>query len=383
MALGQLFYFIGCNLYRRFGSVFEPIRIFPIAAIVVFLASIPLSFARTTVAVYVTYWIMQLSTGFYWPPVMAWLTAGLNEKEMNREISIYNRSWMGAIILAPLTAGTLYRWNSDANFIVMIACYFMVLVILSLLRRYSKKTGISLYEKHNSAKTSIGTIHTSEVASASGTPLNVSADRTESEKPESAAAVRRDAVPGNKLDFWRYKGWINVFSSSLFLGIFGNIIPLYIRYSMGYTERSAGVMLFIRSICGFLGFTILARFSSWHFNRRWFYFLQAGIISCAVLFLFSGGQLYLFYFIAILVGLINSGCYNNSIFYSSSTGKNPRKNLALHEIVQSVGSAAGSAGGGFIYQNFRYAGTFTVLILFQLLMTGAIFCLDRISAGKN
>jgi predicted MFS family arabinose efflux permease len=51
------------------------------------------------------------------------------------------------------------------------------------------------------------------------------------------------------------------------------------------------------------------------------------------------------------------------MFYSGSTGKNPKKNLALHEIFMAIGNAAGSAGGGFVYQRFSYAGTFLALFL--------------------
>jgi MFS family permease len=45
IGLGMLFFFLGCNLYHRFGSAFDPAKIFPVSVALVFLASIPLGFA--------------------------------------------------------------------------------------------------------------------------------------------------------------------------------------------------------------------------------------------------------------------------------------------------------------------------------------------------
>ena len=122
MALGQLFYFLGCNLYRRFGSAFNPARIFPFATVIVFLVSIPLGFAQTRSLIYGTYWIIQLSTGFYWAPVMAWLTGGHSGEKLNEEIGLFNRSWMAASLVGPLVAGSLYHWNSSVNFFALVLC---------------------------------------------------------------------------------------------------------------------------------------------------------------------------------------------------------------------------------------------------------------------
>ena len=38
--------------------------------------------------------------------------------------------------------------------------------------------------------------------------------------------------------------------------------------------------------------------------------------------------------------------------------------MALHEIALALGNAAGSAGGGIVYQHFRFTGTCLVLFLF-------------------
>ena len=337
VAMGQLFYFLGCNLYHRFGSIVNPIKIFPVAAAVVFAASIPVGFAPSRAFVYAAYWIMQIATGLFWPPVMAWLTGELSQKELNRQISIFNRSWMAACIIGPLAAGALYRWNSTVNFFLLALSYFLVLVFLFLMKRNITASGVP--------------------PAASSVAQELSGNEKEENLPANSLVDKR-------LDLYRYRGWIGAFSSTLLLGILGNIVPIHLRDGLGFTERSAGMVLFIRSISGFIAFSVFARFSSWHFSRRWSMFLQGGLMLCAFLFIFAGSRLLLFSSIAIICGFMNSGAYNTSIFYCGATGKNPRKNMALHEIFLALGNATGSAGGGFIYQHFRFSGTCLALFLF-------------------
>ena len=356
IALGQLFYFLGCNLYHRFGSAFNPARIFPFAAVLVFLASVLLGFARSRSLVYAANWVLQFSTGLFWPPVMAYLTEGLTGKELNRKIGLFNRSWMTANLIGPLIAGTLYHWNSGANFFFLSLSYSLVLLLLFLMRRYSLQA--------NSAVSVTG-----------AAPASAAAEEHSLGTSQGSGQVSQ--AHNEKLDLYRYRGWINAFCSSMFLGVLANILPLHIRDGLGYTERSAGMLLFFRSMTGLIGFSVLANLSFWQFNRKWFFIMQGGLILCAFFFLFVGSRLFFYFAIAILYGFLNSGCYDNSIFYSGSTGKNPKKNLALHEIVMSIGNAAGTAGGGFIYQHFRFIGTCLALLLALSMGMVLLVFLDR------
>ena len=382
IAIGQVFYFIGCHLYSKFGSVFEPIKIFPSAVCIVFFASLLVSWINFRPVIYGAYWVLMIGAGLYWPPVMAWLTAGLSGKDLNRQIGSFNRSWMGAIILGPLIAGALYKWNSNVNFLILNASYFTALSSLFMLKHYSKKTGQSLNEKPHPDDVTIGSVSTAEVGAVSGTPINAAADRAGNagSRPKHS---RQSMELDKKLDMYRYKSWINGFCSTFFLGIFGNIIPLHIRDTLGFTERSAGIMLFMRSGTSFLGFTILANFTIWHFNKRWFSILQFALLFCSLCLLTTGNNLTIFYCIAVIAGLASSGCYNNSIFYSGTTGKNPKKNLALHEIFMAIGGAAGSSSGGFIYQHFRLPGISIMMAMILLLGAGSIAWMDKKSGAKT
>jgi predicted MFS family arabinose efflux permease len=361
IALGQFSYFLGCNVYHRFGSSLNPAKAFTAASVTVLLAALPLGFVRIQAVAYASFWVLSLATGFFWPPVMAWLTGGLADKELNREISIFNRSWMGANIAGPLIAGSVYRWNSAAAFVIVSLSYFTVVFLLFLLRRYSRRYGAE-------AETAVH----EQPAAANRAPSAANRAASDRSKPPVLKALDR------KLDLFRYKGWLSVFCSALFVGVLINIMPIHIRDGLGYTERSAGMVLFSRCVTGFAGFTLLARFTAWQFTRKWFIFLQCGLIFCTVLMLFAGGRLFMYFIVALFYGLLNSACYNNSIYYSGATGRNPKKNLALHEIFMCMGNATGTAGGGFIYQRFRFTGmTLSLLLAFGLGLAAFIWLDQR------
>jgi predicted MFS family arabinose efflux permease len=348
-ALGQLFYFLGCNLYYRFGSPRNPAKIVPIASALVFLATIPLGYTRNIVIAYIFFWVYQISNSFFWPPIIAWATGGLNNKDLNREVNHYNRSWMGALIVGPLIAGNLYRWNSTANFVFVNFGFFLVVSTFFLMRLYYKRNP-NPAEASPDANVNESVTHESESSRVKAAGSQTSASQTQS------SIISGSRAADKRIDLYRYRGWLCVFISALFLGVLANIVPLHIRDGLGYTEGSMGLVLFFRCSIGFIGFTILARFSAWHFKSWWFIFLAGGLTFCSSLYLFAGNKLYFFCVIAGICGLMNSGCNTTSVFYSGATGKNPKKNIAMHEIFTALGSAAGSAGGGLMYQHFRFAG---------------------------
>jgi DHA1 family multidrug resistance protein-like MFS transporter/DHA1 family quinolone resistance protein-like MFS transporter len=341
LALGFLSYFLCCNLYHRFGTAVSPARILPAAVAVVFLSALALSRVRSSSLAALTYALVQGGTGFFWPPLMAWFIGGLDNRALNRDISIFNRSWMSGNLLGPPVSGILYHMSSSLNFLAANLGYALVFGILVLLVRREAAARLS--------------------------------GKVQDDAPRRALPK----VPRERtLDLFRYRGWIGAFCTNCFIGVLGNIVPLHIRDGLGYTERTAGMVLFIRCVSGLIGFTVLARITFWHFNRRWFLLVQGVLVLCAFAFLPAGNMIPLYFVIIFLYGFAHSCCYNNSIFHSSATGRNPGKNLALHEMLLSIGSALGSAGGGFCYQRFGFAGTFAALGIVQVLALVLFALLD-------
>jgi predicted MFS family arabinose efflux permease len=356
VAMGSFAYFLGCNIYHRTQG--RPWRVVPAAVFLTFVSSVFLGYIRDQRVAAFCYILVQGSSGFFWPPIMAWFTQGLDEGDLNRDIGIFNRSWMMGNLLGPLIAGTLYHWNRGLNFLAVNGGFFLVLgVLLFLLRRIRNP---SLVEEIPQA---LNSLPVDAVPAAAGQGAET---RDGENQPVSVQQLRPRPNPQREkvMDLYRYRGWIGAVCSNLFVGILVNIVPLHIRDGLGYTERTAGLVLFVRCIAGLIGFTVLARYTRWHFNRRWFILVQAGLVFCALAFVLAGNRLSFYFVIVFLYGFVNSCCYSNSIFHSSATGKNPRKNLALHEIFLSVGTICGALGGGFCYQRLGFSGVFFIVSLF-------------------
>jgi predicted MFS family arabinose efflux permease len=200
--------------------------------------------------------------------------------------------------------------------------------------------------------------------------------RREDDGQDSIAAERPERLEKTVRSF-KIRGWISGLCGNMFTGVLGNVVPLFIRDTLGYTEKAAGTMLLFRGIAGLLAFTFFARFTFWHFNRRWFFILQGALIAMALLFFAAGKGIILYSVIAFCVGFLYAGCYNNSIFHAGADKKNPAKNMALHEIFLSIGGAAGTLGGGFCYQYFGMGTTFFILALIQAAALGIQIRLDR------
>jgi predicted MFS family arabinose efflux permease len=356
VSMGSFAYFLGCSIYHRTQG--RPWRVIPVAVAVTFVSSVLLGQVRDYRVVAICYVLVQGSTGLYWPPLMAWFTQGLGEDALNRDIGVFNRSWMMGNLLGPLIAGALYHWNSLINFLAVNTGFLLVLgLLLFLLRRFR---GPSLPEEIARAG------EEAAAGTAAGQEKNADIENQDGKDPPVSAGARSRPNPRREklMDLYRYRGWIGAVSSNLFVGILINIVPLHIRDGLGYTERTAGFVLFVRCVAGLIGFTLLARFTRWHFNRRWFILVQSGLVFCALAFMLAGNRLSFYFIVVTLYGFVNSCCYSNSIFHSSATGKNPRKNLALHEIFLSIGSICGALGGGFCYQRLGFSGVFFAASLF-------------------
>jgi predicted MFS family arabinose efflux permease len=264
---------------------------------------------------------------------MAWFTQGLNEEELNRDISRFNRCWMGGGLAGPLISGVLYRVSSVLNFLVAICCLIFIFFLLMKLAAKTNKD-----ESNNVVPA---------VTVAGGSQRTAAGHESREET----------------LQLFKICGWLGALCANAFTGILGNIFPLYIRDGLGYTEGTAGMLLLFRGIAAMIGFSLFARLSFWHFNRRWFLIVQGACLLCALFFMLAGKSLFLYFVIIMVYGFFYSSMYNNSIFHSSANARNNKSNLAIHEIFLSIGNMIGSFGGGFCYQHFGMAGTFLALSL--------------------
>ncbi|AEF81139.1 MFS transporter [Leadbettera azotonutricia] len=347
LALGTGIYFLGCTIYQRFGNKGKPKYILPAAVFCSFISTFILALTTSGSAAVITWGFIQGATGFFWPPLMAWFTQGLDETELNHDISWYNRAWMSALLIGPLVGGALYRVSTALVFALVCLCLFSIVAVLVFLAFFTEPGR---------------------------------KDNTTGQQDEAKTAKKNPLIPERlekSIQSYKIRGWIGGVCSNLFSGVLGNVVPLYIRDTLGYTEKTAGLVMLFRGIAGVLAFTFFAKFIFWHFNKKWILFLHGSLIVSSLILLFSGKMILLYMIIAFAFGFISAGCYNNSIFHSGVDKKNPAKNMALHEIFLSIGGAAGSLGGGYCLQFFGMGSTFFILAIIQGAGLAAQFYLDR------
>jgi predicted MFS family arabinose efflux permease len=346
MAGGSFVYFLGCWVYQHTGKSGKPRRIIPTSVGVCIAAVFVLSLAQRAPLAVFAYFVAQGTTSFFWLPVMTWFTNALTGKELNRDIGYFNLSWMSGSLFAPLLGGTLYHLNRVYVFPAVLSGLFLALFSLYILSRYSEKKG---WQKD---------------------PL-----RTEVREPgtDKAAETLPQAVR-DSLAMFKIQGWCGAFCCNMVNGMLIYIMPLHIRNSLGASEQTVGQILLFRGLGALTGFSILARTSRWHFNRRWFILVQGLLIFDLVLFMALGSFVPAYFFLSFLVGLLYSGSYNNSLFHSSASPENPEKNLSFHEIFLSSGSVLGSLCGGMIYQ---YFGLYPAFLLLALIQAGCLLFFIR------
>jgi predicted MFS family arabinose efflux permease len=346
IALGSGCYFIGCFLYQQFWSRRKPRRIIPAAVGVCLVSAVVLNLTKSGTLAVISWGLLQTSNGLYWPPLQAWFTQGLNDKELNKDISLFNRCWMSGALLGPFLGGFLYHYVPSWTFTAAFTGLGIVLAALVFL---------SLYTGNRESP-------------GPASPAKTAASGTNSKTSE----VLRKTIASFKI-----RGWAGAFCVNFFYGILANVIPLHLRNNLGFAEETASLLLLFRGAAAIIAFTWFGRYTFWHFNRRWFLFLQGIMILCALLFIGAGKHLLVYLVIAFVYGFFYAGCYNNSIFHAGADKKNTGKNMALHEMFLALGSASGSLGGGFVLQYFGMTGTMLFLALVQALGLLVLVRLDR------
>jgi predicted MFS family arabinose efflux permease len=344
IALGSGCYFAGCFLYQQFWSRRKPRYIIPAAVGLCLMSAVVLSLTKNGTLAVISWGLFQTSNGLYWPPLQAWFTQGLSNEELNKDISWFNRCWMSGALLGPFLGGFLYHYVPSWTFIAAFIGLSVVLATLVFLNLYTGKN---------------------EPGGAS------SPAKTAASNPKTPEVLRKTIAS------FKIRGWIGAFCVNFFYGILANVIPLHLRNNLGFTEETASLLLLFRGAAAIIAFTWFARYTFWHFNRRWFLFLQGVMILCALLFIGAGKYLLPYLAIAAVYGFFYAGCYNNSIFHAGADKKNTGKNMALHEMFLALGSASGSLSGGFVLQYSGMTGALLFLAVVQALGLLVLARLDR------
>jgi predicted MFS family arabinose efflux permease len=294
------------------------------------------------------WYIVQLGGGFYWAPTTAWFSQGLDEAELSKAISKFSRFWLTGSLLGSLAGGMIYSGGRAFMFL------FPLLLLLVFL------AGLIYYGYH----------------SADGRGDNATGRRND----DGQKNLQIGASYRKKLHLFAIRGWVSGFCGNIITGFLPNIFPLYIRDTLGLTERAAGFILLFRGTAAVLAFTVYAKFTFWHFNRRWFFLVHTGLILFLLLLILPGRSVPLNIIVVFCIGFLYAGANNNSLFHSGADKTNPGKNMAYHEIFTYTGTIAGTLVGGFGYQHFGMFGTLLALAFIETLGLGFQILLERKTA---
>ena len=225
-AIWALSYFCGCILLKRPADKMGPRASMATMSLgSALLLGLFLVFPSLTSA-FITYATYGFICAFFWPPLMAWLSTGLEGSRLGKATSLFNLSWSAGGVFAPYVGGLLAERD------LALPVYAGILVFAF--------TGALI------------------IATRSSVP-----------SPARAKASAQDRSIVDSSTPLRYPAWIGVFLIYAVLAVFFNIFPVFAKDELGLSESKIGFLLLVRAAFAALGFWAMGRFEFWHFKKRY------------------------------------------------------------------------------------------------------------------
>lgn len=331
-ALSSVAYFLGCIVLKRFSD-----RIGPRVAMSIMTLGTAGLFSLFLVVpsmalAFIVYFLYGLLTALFWPPMMTWLSSGLEGQELSKATNTFSLSWSSGGAIAPYVAGLLCELGLEIPVYVGIAIFALAGLVMASSGRL--------------------------VPSPARAPSATGTDR-------ESRCLTQAADHSTPL---RFPAWIGAFMIYAVLAVFSNIFPLFAKDELSLSESRIGLLLLVRASFAALGFWALGRFGFWHFRKR---YIALGVLSLLLLdlaFVFVHAPAGFAVGLAAL-GLVQALCYNSSIFYGASGAVDRARRMTIHEALLTAGQILGSIGGGMAYQAYSWQ---TVFIFLAVIVAGGL-----------
>ncbi len=338
-ALWSVAYFFGCIILKRFTA-----RMVPRASMITMQAGSALLLTLFMLKpglwqAFVMFAFYGFITAFFWPPVMGWLSRGVEGKDLSRATSAFNFSWSVAGVISPFTAGLMSQYDKFLPVYAGIAIFGTNAAFIMVSRFIIKDSHENEGRSGESQKHKVD----------KSTPL-------------------------------RYPAWIGVALSYMVMGVVFNVFPVYARDVLATSESSVGLILAIRALTTMTGFLLLGRFSVWQFKRSLVpavTLLQAAVLVATIFQTTPLGFMVCFG----ILGALLSVTYNNSLFYSTSGALDRDKRVNTHEALLTGGQVIGSISGGMLYQAFSLPHVFAIMC--GALALGSVFQIVLVKGIKR
>ncbi len=285
----------------------------------------------------VLYAFFGMILSLFWPPIMGWVSTGVEGPQLGRIIGRYNMSWCSGAVISPFICGWLS--GIDARYPLLFGAVLLLLVCVY-------------------------------VSAMSPLIPRIKSDR--------GTGASHDAAPGDKDCSCplRFPAWIGLFASFFGMGMLTAIFPLVALEEWGASEMMVGLMFALRGLSNVAGFVMLGRFHGWHYKLT--PMLAAQWAAVAVFALLAGAEsTAVAAFLLLLFGISGAVSYAASFFYGTSGSLNRARRMAIHESVLAGGLVCGSVMGGWFYDRMASTGTFVMVAVFLAFMTMAQIIVGR------
>jgi MFS family permease len=346
-ALWSVCYILGCIFIRPLSNRVLPRYVLTAAAFFKGLFILLILQVKTITAAYFFYGLFGLSISFFWPPILGWLSRGVEGAVLGRLMSNFNFSWSVGSIISPFIAGFLSAKAPalplyTGSFSFFAACFLLL--------------GASL------------------------TLPSIRQDR-ELILDRSSISLEVDNSP-----LLRFPAWIGIFTTYTVIGVIVNIFPLYALGNLQYDKSLIGLLLLNRALFAMFGFLFMGRTTFWHFRPLQMLVAQGFLVVCVFFMKFSSTALTTGILISC-TGICQAFSYFNSMFHGISGSINRSGRMAVHESLVSSGLVMGSLFGGLLYQRFSMSFLYTIgaaWVLFGLLLQTALcIWIERREKGRK
>lgn len=306
-AMWSLSYFLGCILLRRVANRLRP-RTSMLVMLLGSTALFSLFLARPGLwQAFIAYTAYGFIMAFFWPPVMGWLSKGLEGEKLNRATSLFSFSWSFGGLFSSYLAGILSERGKLLPIVLAVALYAANALFVLSSRFFVEDDAVIVSEAGKP-----------EIAEDRSTPL-------------------------------RYPAWLGAFLIYAVMGVVFNVFPVFARDELSLSESSIGLVLTIRAAASAVGFFILGRVTFLQFKRAALPALSA-LTALALVLLVLQRNAMGFSLCFAVVGFFQSAIYNNSLFYATSGAPDRDKRASVHEALLTFGQVVGSISGGLLYQ---------------------------------
>ncbi|HQL87255.1 MAG: Major Facilitator Superfamily protein [Lentisphaerae bacterium ADurb.Bin082] len=324
-------YVVACIALRRVISRLA-IRWSMILATGSFLVGILFMYCAKTIGLaYFGQCICGVGTAFFWPPLMGWLSVGLEGQALSRATGIYNFSWSMGCIISPMLTGYLSSRNASYPLVMGIISYLLAFVF---------------FVAHRNA------------------PMLVQAGSGGGDSQDSSSGAGSTGAGV----VMRYPAWVGIACTWVGVGFILFIYPRVAEDVLKLNREQIGVLLLLRALAMSLAMSVLGFCRFWHFKPQQ---LLAGhlITIVALIGLGVARNVGVIGFLLVVSGLMSGHSYTNSIFHGVSGSSDRTFRMTLHEILLAAGGVVGAVLGGLAYQHF---GLLTACLLAAGVMLVAV-----------